>query len=757
MFHDIRTHAERLLEDSWGLRQRRVARRELIAELLAAVAFLAVAGVLARLGAAAPMNPLLAASLVAAYAVLSAVRFPVGVGYVVPTQLVLVPMLVLMPPAQVPLLVAVATTLVAVIMAFLGRQPPHRIVLAVSDAWYSVAPAAVLVAFGHYPGVPPWPVLLLAFAAACLMDLAAGTLREMAALGVAPRVQMRVILIAWLVDACLAPIGLLAADGVDTQPVAALMALPLAGLLWLLGRDRDARIHQALDRLEQVRHERARLQSAVRRLGEAFATKLDLDALLDILLRGSVEALDADGGRLCSTLPGGDRRITGTEGDPDLDEALRLAAERVAAGGGTCQVRHGDVWAAAAGFAVDDGGDGSGSVAVARHARRFGEDEVGLLAELVERARQAAMDILGHHELRREAVTDALTGLGNRRRLLADLAPRARRSRDKPSLLLFFDLDGFKGFNDTFGHIAGDALLTRLGARLSAAVAPGGSAYRLGGDEFCVLMDVDPATLGQRLEAVSAALRESGPAYRVGASCGAVLMPHETENPALALQLADERMYSRKARRASGPREQAAHVLDAALRARDPRRHEHVHTVAELAVRVARRTGLSGEQVDEVSRAARLHEVGSLAVAETAATLEERADAGRCILEAAPALRPLGEIVGAVGEWWNGDGHPAGRSGGEIPAGARILAVCDAYATVRATRGEDAARGELAALAGSRFDPAVVAALTAELDAPGEPGDAVVDPSAAVRDITDRVRELMGHAPADGARWDPPV
>ena len=67
----------------------------------------------------------------------------------------------------------------------------------------------------------------------------------------------------------------------------------------------------------------------------------------------------------------------------------------------------------------------------------------------------------------REAVTDALSGLGNRRRLMVDLEDACVRARDaSPSTLIFFDLNGFKGYNDTYGHAAGDALLARIGASL---------------------------------------------------------------------------------------------------------------------------------------------------------------------------------------------------------------------------------------------------------------------------------------------------
>ena len=106
------------------------------------------------------------------------------------------------------------------------------------------------------------------------------------------------IALVWVVDACLAPVGLLAAVAAEQGLGAVMLVLPLGALLLVLARDRSARIEQAHQRLELVRQERSRLQSAVQRLGDAFASKLDLDALLDIVLRGSIEALDADAGRL---------------------------------------------------------------------------------------------------------------------------------------------------------------------------------------------------------------------------------------------------------------------------------------------------------------------------------------------------------------------------------------------------------------------------------------------------------------------------
>jgi len=155
-------------------------------------------------------------------------------------------------------------------------------------------------------------------------------------------------------------------------------------------------------------------------------------------------------------------------------------------------------------------------------------------------ARTAVLLRENHRLMRRalaEAVTDKLTGLPNRRALIADL-DRAIAS-GRPHALAFFDLDGFKEYNDAFGHAAGDALLQRLAAPLVAA----GRAYRLGGDEFCLLTGSAPD-----IARAVAALSEG----EVTASHGVVAIPDEATTTSAALRLADERMYARKRRRRAG-------------------------------------------------------------------------------------------------------------------------------------------------------------------------------------------------------------
>src|SRR5207245_4756547 len=132
------------------------------------------------------------------------------------------------------------------------------------------------------------------------------------------------------------------------------------------------------------------------------------------------------------------------------------------------EVEHVGVWARALPLSFSkEAGEPSGALAVAREGRPFRQDEQEVMQVLVERASHAARDIIAHQMLREQALTDALTKLGNRHRLGGDLDDHlARQSDDCPLVLILFDLDGFKAYNDTFGHLAADAILARLVANL---------------------------------------------------------------------------------------------------------------------------------------------------------------------------------------------------------------------------------------------------------------------------------------------------
>ncbi|HEX6620474.1 MAG TPA: diguanylate cyclase, partial [Solirubrobacteraceae bacterium] len=332
---------------------------------------------------------------------------------------------------------------------------------------------------------------------------------------------------------------------------------------------------------------------------------------------------------------------------------------------------------------------------------------------------------------RRESLTDGLTGLANRRALMRDLEDAAEEATaaDRRSLALF-DLDGFKQYNDAFGHGAGDALLQRLGADLAAAVAGHGRAYRLGGDEFCVLLDHHAGAGDPVVQAALAALAEPADPFTVDASFGLVSLPADADTAVDALRLADHRMYALKhGRRAT--KGEAREVLLAVLGEREPDLQRHMHDVAQLARAVGSHLGLDAEDLDVVVRAAELHDIGKVAVPDAVlhkpgplddaewSFIRQHTIIGERIVGAAEALRPVGCVVRASHERWDGSGYPDGLAGEDIPLGARIVFVCDAWDAMTCDRGyrtalsAQEAADELRANAGTQFDADIVAALLA--------------------------------------------
>jgi diguanylate cyclase (GGDEF)-like protein len=344
----------------------------------------------------------------------------------------------------------------------------------------------------------------------------------------------------------------------------------------------------------------------------------------------------------------------------------------------------------------------------------------------------AAISFLAHHRLLvATSMTDALTGIPNRRQLKTDLDQQLKQaSPARPLLLMLFDLNGFKGYNDSFGHPAGDALLIRLAKALEQAVGEhGGCAYRLGGDEFCVLAAVDPDRTTPIVAAASQALSEHGGGFSITASYGAILLPQESQDVTEAMRLVDQRMYAQKTSARRSPDRQSRDVLLRALQERNPELAERHAAVARLAEGVGERMGLSNEDHAVLRQAAELHDVGKLAIPEELLHKPGPLDAeewtfvrrhpliGERIVGAAPALAAAAKLVGATHERVDGSGYPNGLAGEQIPVGARIIAVCDAFTAMTFPRSYAPqltvrqAIAELRGCAGTQFDPAVVEAL----------------------------------------------
>jgi diguanylate cyclase (GGDEF)-like protein len=359
-----------------------------------------------------------------------------------------------------------------------------------------------------------------------------------------------------------------------------------------------------------------------------------------------------------------------------------------------------------------------------------------------------------HEALRamRLAQTDPLTGLGNHRHFQEQLQvylDEAAATATSLSLCLF-DLDNFKQINDRYGHPAGDKVLEQVAARLRAA----GNAFRLGGDEFALILprtgEHAAVEAAERLvAALGADTNEHG--GTVSFSGGVASYPqHGTERGEL-VRVADIALYWAKAEGknrvrayeadrpmarhleelASGPdriaRLHAASALAGAVDARDSYVGSHSERVGELAAACATRFGMPQEQVELVRLAGRLHDLGKVAIPEE--ILRKRGPLTareREVLERHPQigfgmLEPLG--VEPVASWvlhhherWDGHGYPGNLSGEQIPLGARIVLVADAYDAMLSDRvyrpmmTQEAACQELTRCAGSQFDPAVVEA-----------------------------------------------
>ena len=373
-----------------------------------------------------------------------------------------------------------------------------------------------------------------------------------------------------------------------------------------------------------------------------------------------------------------------------------------------------------------------------------------------------AFDLYQRSQLRvlesmRAAVTDPLTGLGNRRRFderLDEEVPPDDRAA--PVSVCLLDVDSLKRINDTYGHPIGDLALAAVGARLASS----GEAFRLGGDEFALLLPgVEPERARLLVELVLVDLPlQAGLDDQFRVSGGIAAYPRDGETPQALVDRADEALYHSKrhtpgsvhVRSADGPglralvadspadratRLQAATSLAQAVDSRGDLGRSHSQSVGRLAARIGARMGLDVAQCELLDLAGRLHDLGKVAIPDE--ILEKPgplAPDERRVLERHPIVGSnmlislgLGDVSGWVRhqhERWDGSGFPDGLAGEVIPLPARVLAVANAFDTLisgaghRSPMSEAEALSELERAEGAQFDPAVVEALASELSDP---------------------------------------
>jgi diguanylate cyclase (GGDEF)-like protein len=357
----------------------------------------------------------------------------------------------------------------------------------------------------------------------------------------------------------------------------------------------------------------------------------------------------------------------------------------------------------------------------------------------------------------RLALTDPLSGLGNHRSFQERLKHELLRAEadDEPFTLCMIDVDDFKRINDLYGHPVGDRVLAAVGRRLRQ----NGEAFRLGGDEFALLLP--GVTADEALSTASSVLARIGSLEladvgSVTASAGVAGFPHQAFDRDELIRLADSALYWAKEhgknrvhvyrpdvvelaelrRLAHGPdraaRFRAAASLAKAVDARDTYTGSHSTRVAELSAWIAHRLGLDREHIELTRLAGSLHDLGKLAIPEEILRKPgPLTDPERLVLQRHPEIghRMLESLgVDPVAEWvlhhherWDGTGYPERLCGEEIPLGARIIFVADAYDAMtsdRAYRGRLTPREaieELERCSGTQFDPEIVAAFAREL------------------------------------------
>lgn len=393
------------------------------------------------------------------------------------------------------------------------------------------------------------------------------------------------------------------------------------------------------------------------------------------------------------------------------------------------------------------------------------------------------------------AAHDRLTGVANRETLLSTLGSEIERAtrHQKWLSVAFIDIDRFKPINDTYGHHAGDRVLREIARVISDNIRASDLFGRYGGEEFMLIL---PETTPEEATVLAEHLRQLvmdhpltieprqalqatisiGVAGDVGSQLQADRLVDQADAAMYAAKsLGRNRTYRYRAVDDNAPvrrapisaegraaataigrwaSDTAADALASVLAPQPHHRGQPSDMIATLATGMALQLGLASEEIERIRIASLLHDLGKLAVPHEILdkrsalsdqewqAIGEHPRIGQVILEQASSLREAVPTVLHHHERFNGGGYPHGLRGNEIPLGARIVAVADAYHAMihdrpyRNARDHAHALAELRANAGTQFDPDIVDVFC-EMFADGVPADGLE----AVYQLTERARE----------------
>ncbi len=397
----------------------------------------------------------------------------------------------------------------------------------------------------------------------------------------------------------------------------------------------------------------------------------------------------------------------------------------------------------------------SGAIALAcRYPRQYSAEEIALLQAV---SNEIGMGIENAQLLERTrelSVTDELTELYNRRHFYQALEAEIDRAQryGHAFCLAILDLDSFKEYNDRFGHLNGDAVLRSLARTLKSALRKSDMAFRYGGDEFTIILPVTEAYRARKIvDRISSKWLETPKSdnlileAHLGFSAGIAQFPQDAGTADGLVFLADTALYHSK--RQGGYKSSLVSdlgavtlgVLDSAMLdhvyalaatvdARDPYTYGHSERVAYISETIGRAIGLSMDELVNLHAAALLHDIGKVGVPDSILTKPGRLTEdewrvmGRHPVEGARIVGHVTELAALVPmirhhhEWYDGTGYPDRLKGEDIPLGARIISIADAYDTMttqrpyRDTVSEEEALEELRRCSGTQFDLELVRA-----------------------------------------------
>jgi diguanylate cyclase (GGDEF)-like protein len=363
----------------------------------------------------------------------------------------------------------------------------------------------------------------------------------------------------------------------------------------------------------------------------------------------------------------------------------------------------------------------------------------------LERARRTELE-----RLKRASLFDSLTGLPNNRSFHEDLERVVAGAQREPLTLVLFDLDELKRTNDTHGHQAGDECITTL-AHCLAASGDDGTAYRIGGDEFALIVKRERASnalfMVQRLQS---GMLQTPSGVKVTATAGMAEATEPVDRHELIRQADLALVQARRVHRRTlvysrslepilaAPDREAeqrhaetlATALARAVDAKDPYTHSHCETVSELCALIGEQLRLDPERIAQLRFAGLLHDVGKIGITDAILQKpgpldaeEQRAMRGHSQLGydiVCAADRPVEATwIRHHHERIDGSGYPDGLAGDDVPLESRVILVADAFEAMTADRPYRAHRevaralAELERCSGTQFDADCVTALRA--------------------------------------------